>query len=180
MRMDCKQDTCEMCFGLRGHDRLKDVFCDLFETEHCKAQRECQRLSALFKEACWYNFETKCKSWQHPWPQSYLESTINMHGIRIETDTRNGREREIGTFPVYYNGPVRDAPALPPEILLVELEQSRAYLKACEEQLSAPYDWAPGGCKYKQLLLETNVPTELSKKRGRSKRAASRISRRLL
>ena len=173
-------DQCEACRGLRGHMRLKNLMCDEFEGEHTRAQLECKRLSELFKNVCWYNFETKCRTWKSPWPESWEMSNIELHGTRIEVDTRNGRDREIGHFPVYYSGPVRDAPALPPEILLNELKDASDYLKFTLQQCTAAHDWAPGGSLYNKLLLETKVPTEFSRKRQKMHDAALRISNRVL
>ena len=37
------EDTCLLCHGLRGHNRLKEAMCDLFEDELTEATREVQR-----------------------------------------------------------------------------------------------------------------------------------------
>lgn len=169
-----------MCHGLRGHDRIKESMCDVFEDEYVEASREVDRLRALFKEVCWYNFETKCRSWMHPWPYSLENSLVELHGTRIVVDDSRGRRREIGHFPVYYSGVVRDAPELPPQILLIELKLASDHLAVCKKQRNAPFDWAPGGRLYKQLLRETSVPSEHAKKRARAQEAADRISRRML
>jgi hypothetical protein len=91
-------------------------------------------------------------------------SEIALYGVQIEVSTRNGRDREVGHFPVYYKGAIRDAPALPPEILLKELKDASEYLTLARQQCTAAHDWAPGGKLYEQLLRETSVPTELSKR----------------
>lgn len=166
-----------MCNGLRGHQRLKQVICDIFEDEYTEAQREYERLMHLFKDVCWYNFETRCRDWRHPWPQSYDWSPIELCGVNIKTDYRNGRAREIGEFPVYYSGPIRDAPPLPPEIITTEIQAAAKRLKQCEENCRAPHEWAPGGKRYNQLLRDTTVPTEYSKKRVKAQKAADRISK---
>ena len=75
--------------------------CEDFACEHKNAQLEYERLSALFKEVCWYNFETQCRTWRHPWAESFDISNIELYGVCIEVDRRNGRDREIGRFPVY-------------------------------------------------------------------------------
>lgn len=173
-------DQCECCHGLRGHMRLKDLICEEFESEYMNAQLECKRLTKLFKDVCWYNFETKCRTWRHPWPESWEGSAIELHGVSIEIDTRNGRNREIGHFPVWYQGSIRDAPPLPPEILLKELRDASDYLKFTRQQTTAAHDWAPGGKLYQQLVKETSVPTEYSKRRAEACEAASRISKRIL
>lgn len=167
---------CELCRGLRGHQRLKDVMCEGFEAEHQRAQREYDRLATLFKEVCWYNFETKCRSWKHPWAESWQWSPIELHGVRVTTC----RSREFGEFPVYYQGPICDAPSVPPEIILVELQAAAKYLEWTTEQVTAPHDWAPGGCMYQKLLMETSVPTDLHRRSKEATEAIARISKRVL
>lgn len=153
--------------------RLKDTMCEEFEKEHVHAQREHERLTALFKDVCWYNFETQCRTWRHPWPESWDGSEIMLHGVSIHIDRRN---RESGSFPVYYEGTIRDAPPLPPEIILKELKEASEYLKFAREQCTAAHDWAPGGKLYEELLLRTSVPT----KRTQVQEVAARISKRIL
>ena len=153
--------------------------CEIFETEYHAAQQECERLEGLFKDVCWYNFETKCKFWQRPWPQSYPHSLIELYGVRIELDASRGRTREIGHFPLYYGGTVENAPPLPPDIILLELKAASDYLEVCRKQCSAPHDWAPGGREYNKLLRTTVWPTQLDKKRERAEEAAASISKRI-
>jgi len=175
MRRD--EDTCIMCNGLRGHDKLKNHLCDIFEREFFEAQEEEKRLSALFKEVCWYNFETRCKTWVLPWPNSVLESTITIHGCSF---AKVGNKRgEKCRWPIWYSGPIHDAPPLPPQIIFNELKNSKNYVKFCNDQCSAPYDYAPGGALYMQLLRSTSVPTKLNTKRMQSSAAAESISRRI-
>ena len=152
-------DECECCRGLRGHMRLKDALCEEFEDEFHAAQMECNRLQKLFKDVCWYNFETQCQHWNRPWPTSWPASPIALHGVRIEINTRNGRDRETGHFPIYFEGSIQDAPPLPPIIILTEMRAAAAYLEECRTQCSAPYDWAPGGSRYLELQQTTKVPT---------------------
>ena len=114
-------DSCEMCCGMRGHMRIKNTMCAEFERDFLAAQMECQRLKSLFHDVCWYNFESKCRTWRSPWPTSLPDSYIELCGVSIEICKRHGREREIGHFPIYYAGSVEDAPPLPPKIVLNEL-----------------------------------------------------------
>jgi hypothetical protein len=173
-------DCCELCYGLRGHRRIKDAMCEWFEEEFREASAEVDRLRNLFKEVCWYNFETQCKKWSHPWPASLQSSLVTLHSTRIVIDDKHGRRRrEIGSFPIYYRGAVCDAPPLPPEILLVELKAACEYQQKCKEQRMAPLDWAPGGRLYTELLESTKVPSEHGRKRSRAQEAAKHISRRL-
>ena len=173
-------EACCLCHGLRGHDRIKESMCDFFEDEFLEASREVDRLQNLFKDVCWYNFETKCRSWMHPWPYSQENSWIELHGTKIVIDDSRGRRREVGLFPVYYSGTVRDAPELPPQILLTELVLAADHLAACKEQRNAPFDWAPGGRLYRKLLSETIVPSDYATKRARAQETADRISRRIM
>ena len=143
------QDQCEMCHGLRGHQRIKDAMFNEFDREYKQAVSEHKQLTALYREACWYNFETKCRTWGAPWHASWDASVIEMHRHRL------GRNAESGEFPIWYSGAVSDAPPLPPEIISVELEAAKAYMLFMKEQRHAPYDYAPGGRKYEKLLRES-------------------------
>ena len=172
-------ESCAGCNGLRGHDRIKEAMCEWFEDELSEATREVDRLTDLFREVCWYNFETQCRKWTHPWPESMGSSHIELHGTKIVIDDSRGRRREVGLFPVYYKGIVRDAPPLPPLIVLKELREATEYQRLCAAQRSAPFDWAPGGKSYLKLLQTTHVPSEYSRRRARAAEAAQHISRRL-
>jgi len=173
-------DTCFLCHGLRGHKRLKDTYCKLFENEYNQAKMECDRLKALWNDVCWYNFELKCQLWKHPWPESIQESFVELHGYRVcNYTTTDGRTYEKGEFPEYYSGPLHDAPPLPAQIVLHELSSALAYLTSCQEQISAPHDWAPGGIRYEELRKYTAVPTEFSVKKSEAYLEAQSISKRL-
>ena len=134
--------------------RLKEVLCSQFQEEYTAAQEECNRLAQMFREVCWYNFETKCRTWRRPWPESWGDSPIELLGMRFAK--RPGR-REVGTFPVYYSGTIGDAPCLPPIIIMKEMRLAAEYLADCREQCTAPHDWAPGGHKYLDLAASTKV-----------------------
>ena len=177
--MQC-EDSCYLCHGLRGHNRLKQTMCDVFEDELTDATRELDRLLELFKDVCWYNFETKCRTWSYPWPSSIESSFIELHGSAIDLDDSRGRRREVGRFPLFYAGSVEHAPSLPPQIILNEIQDAIDYKNECEQHRSAPFDWAPGGKLYNELLMQTQIQTQLSRKRDRAREAADRISRRVL
>ena len=153
--------------------------CEVFNTEFVAADLEYKRLQDLFKDVCWYSFETNCRRWQRPWPETIGFSHVELCGAVYETFIRNGREREAGRFPTYYAGPVRSAPLLPPAVLLDELRDAKRYRDQCLEQSTAPHDWAPGGCKYNELLQVTQVPTEFSKRKLQALEAAVTISKRI-
>ena len=143
-------ETCELCRGLRGHERIKSAMYDEFDAEYRRAVAEYERLSALFREVCWYNFETVCRHWREPWHESFDISVVELHGVRATT--RDLRERV--EFPSYYRGAIRDAPSLPPQIVLAEVRAAQDYAEYMEKQRRAPYDWAPGGVEYEKLLRE--------------------------
>ena len=136
-------------------DDLKRAIARRFAREYTEAQREVQRLKDLYRDVCWYNFETQCKDWKHPWFTSWGASSTELHGTRVERVWKKGRLAEHGVFPVYYRGMVADAPSLPPVIVLTELKAAEEYMHFMSEQRFAPYDWAPGGRKYEQMLRES-------------------------
>lgn len=148
-------EVCDLCFGLRGHARLKQHITDAFVREYERAVKEHERLKLLYTDVCWYYFETKCRTWTHPWPQSILDSHIELSGAVYGAHGRRGGE--FGIFPTYYCGPVRDAPPLPPKIIFKELQNAKEYMLECEENCKAPYQWAPGGVLYDQLRQQTLV-----------------------
>ena len=47
---------------------------------------------------------------------------------------------------------VQHAPALPPEIVLLEVKRAYQDAKECEKLVTAPWDWAPGGRLYEMHL----------------------------
>tara|TARA_B100000579_G_scaffold425746_1_gene431917 strand:+ start:536 stop:832 length:297 start_codon:yes stop_codon:yes gene_type:complete len=68
-----------------------------------------------------------------------------------------GRLVEHGCFPMWYDGCLKDAPSLPPQIIQKELQDAKDYMIACETQMTAPYDWAPDGHLYNMLRRSTTV-----------------------
>ena len=148
---------CPMCHGLRGHFHLQEAMSEEFYKEYVNACREVSRLKDLFTEICWYEFERKSAHWHDPWPGVFPDTLIELCGTHIEQDVRNGRVREVGHFPVWYEGPISRAPPLPPMILLDEVKRAKEHMLACYEQVSAPHDWAPGGPKYNKLCDMTMV-----------------------
>ena len=150
--MECFREQCEGCKGLRGHKRIKDEMSNSFELEYKKACEELEQLKRLVKEVFWYYFETQCRNWRPPWFESLAVSQITLHGCICEFLAGG---RVACTFPIWYSGAVADAPPLPPSIVMKELEQARVYMDFMQEQRFAPYDWAPGGHKYQQLLRQS-------------------------
>ena len=141
--------------------RTLDWYTARFEREYRDAQEEYVRLRELFKDVCWYNFEVTCRTWRTPWRESEPDSHVELCGMRFHRAWNRGRLMEHGSFPMWYEGPVRDAPALPPQIVLNEIKAAREYMVACEKQLTAPKDWAPGGDLYEELRRTTLVGVPL-------------------
>ena len=150
-------DSCPLCEDACHHWRLREEVSESANEELNHARSECRRLAWLFKQICWYNFETVCKQWNRPWYPSLQQSRVELHGCRTEYVTRNGRTREIGHFPIYYHGPLSDAPPLPPVILLSELKDAYDSMIQLEAVRCNAFAWAPGGAKYQQLLKDTMV-----------------------
>lgn len=137
--------------------KTKDGYVDRFEREAREALDEFVRLKELFKDVCWYNFETRCRDWRRPWRRSDHGSSIELHAHTYEHHWNRGHRREVARYPYYFQGELRDAPPLPPQIILVELQIALDHLRACKECVSASYDWAPGGKKYEALRRTTLV-----------------------
>lgn len=156
MKMEC----CECCGSVeeekRFHlQRMDELHAD-FAKEHRHALREYKRLEELLQNVVWYNFETVARTWKYPWPESFEETALTLNGMRFELlKARGGHLAEKGTFPVYYHGTVRDAPRLPPEIVLQELELAYKLVKEKEAACAAPYEWAPGGRLYEKMVRES-------------------------
>lgn len=153
-------DFCARCKDAdtetRVHTRAMDDYHELFCAQYRDAVTELARIQSLMKDVAWYNFETVAREWKHPWPLSFLDSTLILEGHRYETVVKRGRMHEKGCFTEYYNGPVRDAPALPPQIVLTELAVAHADVQRAAEQCSAPYEWAPGGRLYEEMLRHSD------------------------
>ena len=143
--------TCDRC------QKTLDWYSDRFEREYRDARAEFLRLSELFKDVCWYNFETTCREWRYPWRRSDMDSLIILRAIVFKRKWNKGNLIEHGHFPEWYAGCVQDAPTLPPQIVLHELLAARDYMHACEKQMTAPYDWSPGGQLYEHLRRTTAV-----------------------
>ena len=133
------------------------------DDEYCKVRDEYEFLLSLFRDCCWYNFETVCRNWEEPWHTSWAGSHTQLCGIRAQT-VNNTLDL---SYPIWYRGAIRDAPPLPPLIIYKELQDAKAYMLYMKEQRWAPYDYAPGGHKYEKLLRYgegVKAYTELSSK----------------
>lgn len=129
---------------------MKQALYSELNKEYELARCEYEQLVSLFREVCWYNFETQCQNWQAPWHESWGGSHIEMHGARYCCD----RGRTSGEFPIWYSGAVSAAPTLPPAIVLSEVKDAEKRMHLTRKQRNAPYDWAPGGREYEKLLRE--------------------------
>ena len=139
---------------------VDDYYCEMFLLECKRAYSEYLRLCSLFKDCCWYSFETACLTWRHPWRVSDRDSIVCLQGVRHEL-TAHG---EHTSFPNYYCGRLADAPLLPLRIVLAEMHEAKRYWNECAERCTAPYDWAPGGKLYEELrkptLVGKHLPTQ--------------------
>ena len=167
-----KMVWCECCGSQntekRVHLERMDEFHEHFCKEHRRALAEYKRLEGMLRDVVWYNFETVARTWRDPWPESYADTSLTLHGMRFDLVTgRGGRVAEKGSFPIYYCGSVRDAPPLPPQIILHELDMACKLVKETEAACAAPYEWAPGGRLYERMLRESaGVAAFSSKPRG--------------
>jgi hypothetical protein len=120
-----------------------EEFTQWAQREHRNALGEVQRLESLMEDVSWYQFEISARGWRAPWHTSFPGSVVELYSqVYIDLGFR-----EIGTFPVYYYGPVETAPPVPPMIVYTELELAREVCRATKEQLRNAYEWAPGGSK---------------------------------
>ena len=142
--MDCLSES-------NAERRLQAVWARKFESELRQARAEHRRLSALYKDVCWYNFEVACREWRVPWHPSCMYSPATLHGYKETKRWRDGRCISEDVFPIWYAGNLRDAPLLPPDIIYKEKEEAADYVQVCIEQCTAASDWAPGGDKYNHM-----------------------------
>ena len=127
-----------------------DEYVEQFFSEEREALAEVCRLSAVFKDALWYNMELYDKRYNP-------SRIVALQGSR----TAKCGNAEHTHFPVYYAGPLRDAPELPLAIIMNELRDAKRYYVECMTQTLAPYEWAPGGEKYEQLCKTTLVGRQI-------------------
>ncbi len=145
--------SCEESEDLESE--MWDYYHEIFFKSYKDALQEYYRLVNLFKDVAWYNFETKARHWEPPWPPTLQQSFVKLEGACFKRYSTRRGVREAASFPVYYQGAVEFAPELPPEIVLSELKAAYEYCEQCEKQCSAPYEWAPGGNEY-NLMLRTS------------------------
>ena len=152
-------DRCECCNG--RHNCLKQRLVEPLDWELADARSELQNLRGLQEEVNWFNFEVTCLKWNWPWHPSYIMTPIILEGVRITHTRRRGKRHELLEFPVWYSGSVYDAEPIPYAILANEIKQAEAYVQRAEQNVNAPYEWAPGGAQYEQLRCTTNLPTQV-------------------
>jgi len=128
-----------------------DEYTAIFQRDYEVVQREFKELTLMFHDVCWYNFETECFKWNKPWRTSIPESTITLLGRRT-----HGGSVVIHDCSTYYQGPIRDAPGIPPQILLHELKRVYEEMQRAEANLK-PHEWEPGGIEYMKLCATTKV-----------------------
>ncbi len=134
-----------------------DEYNEHFTWEHHRLSEEYSRLKELLHDVIWYNFETVARTWHSPWPESIGDSRLELHAHRYyRIRNRSGRWSEKSEHPFYYEGSVDNAPPLPPAIIFEELKLVRKALEVVEASCAAPYEWAPGGRLYEQMLRESD------------------------
>lgn len=113
------EDGCEICCGMRGHEILKESIRKEMRVELKRASDEYDRLKKLVGEVMWFNFEVRARDWKYPWPETNLESEVTLHGVRFREVQYEGRTAtyEKCEWPVYYSGPVEQAPEIPVNVL---------------------------------------------------------------
>ena len=138
----------------REHSRLKAEIYDQQAQTLYFATLELQRLKTLFRDIGWYNFELECRMWKYPWPQSVGSSMVMLCSVSHTNRTTS--------YPIYYAGRLDEAPPIPIDILLNEIELATEYVSQCQELCSDVYEYAPGGHKYAELMrkyLKSQVRT---------------------
>lgn len=164
-----KTDCCPLCGNFevqkKVHLEAMDAYSRHFLKEHMYARQELERLETMLRDIAWYNFEVVARGWKHPWPEHAVSATLELYGMRCELmQRRGGHVAEKCTFPTYYSGPVDDAPPLPPEIILQEVQFQRELVKHTEAACTAPYEWAPGGRLYEKMVRESEGVAAFSSK----------------
>lgn len=135
----------------------------IFALEYQCARQEYHRLCSLLRDVLWYNFEVAARSWKRPWRTTLPDSWVTLHGTRvIQVTVGKTDSYETGYYPLIYEGPVCDAPSIPVEILTREVQDAREYMNACQQQITAPMEWAPGGALYNALARTTRVGRRIS------------------
>ena len=152
-------DRCEFCDG--RHNSFKQQLVEPLDRELADARNELQNLRVMQAEINWYNFEVACLKWNWPWHPSFIMTPIILEGMRITHTRKRGKRHELIEFPVWYSGTVYDAEQVPYEILAKEIKEAEAYVQRAEENVNAPYGWAPGGALYEHLRRTTNLPTQV-------------------
>lgn len=150
-----KIKSCELCGKSERavHTAAMHEIADGFERELTRLMVERARIVALLKDVMWYNFEVTVRGWKDPWPESFMGSILELHAHRYDVvPTRGGRLCEKAHFPLYYSGSVAHAPPLPPDICMRELEDVTSAIEYMKECILAPYEWAPGGRRYEEMM----------------------------
>ena len=101
-----------------------DEYVEQFFHEEREALAEVCRLTAVFKDALWYNMELYDKRYNP-------SRVVALQGSR----TAKCGNAEHTHFPVYYAGPLRDAPELPLAIIMNELRDG-VHTAICEYAFS--------------------------------------------
>ena len=152
-------DRCECCDG--RHNCLKQRLVEPLDRELTDARSELENLRMLQEQVNWFNFEIACLSWNWPWHPSYMMTPLILEGMRVTHTRKRGKRHELVEFPVWFSGTVWDAQQIPYAILANEIKEAEAYVERAEQNVNAPYEYAPGGALYEQLRRTTNLPTQV-------------------
>jgi hypothetical protein len=141
--------VCELCRGLRAHKVLLSNMQKEVIREVNAARSELVRLRSLYADVCWYHFEISVQDWNTPWHVTLGRSLVTLHSRRVE--------RGVTRWGFFYSGPVEEAPVLPPEVVVSELELAGSELAHWRRILHDITAYAPGGAAYTQLCENTLV-----------------------
>jgi hypothetical protein len=155
--------TCEGCGEgdeRAIHLKAMDEYHEHFTKEHHFLLQEYKRMQTLLKDVIFYNLGTVASKWKgmRSWETNefILGYDVELHTQRYRmVPTRGGRHCEKADFPIYYQGDLEGAPPLPPAIVLDEVKRIQEEVRVAEANCAAPYEWAPGGRKYEQMLRES-------------------------
>ena len=143
------EESCEHCRGLRGHETLRRALASPLTDEISKVVDEVAQLREMFRDACWYNFEVRrTRDWHYNYP--YERNRIVC--MQSRTVGKGSWGKHGVKFGTYYVGLAMHAPALPTDLILIEIARAEKTLLDVYNAASAAWDWAPGGRLYTEHI----------------------------
>ena len=130
---------------------------------------ELNLLQQLNSDLNWFNFECRCQHWSAPWPECDPNFTLRLLGV----DDTNTNSLGYIARPVYYSGPLHKATPVPSAIVRNEIERVAEELLEAWNLAMAPYDWAPGGYLYENLMREGSSARTYEEWRSSNKMAST-------